>query len=144
MPDDFDEDSLARNMVDVHGPAAAIVARENASGAALAGQPAQAKSWIRVLGIIQRRQANSTALARLLPLIAAKSEKRTDTMYISFATSRAAGFKKWSDSHPLASNDDDYPAGATPVALAAPGADAAEAAEQPHLPWLVPGVGISL
>jgi hypothetical protein len=41
-------------------------------------------------------------------------------MYICFATSRAAGFKKWSDAHPRESNDDDYPAGAPPVALAAP------------------------
>jgi hypothetical protein len=61
-------------------------------------------------------------------------------MYISFAASRAAGFKKWSDAHPRASNDDDYPAGAAPVALALPGFDE----EQPHCPWLVPGVGISL
>jgi hypothetical protein len=65
MPDDPDEESLARDMIDVHGAAAAIVARGNASGAALAGQPTQAKSWIRMLGIIQRHQANSTALARL-------------------------------------------------------------------------------
>lgn len=65
-------------------------------------------------------------------------------MYISFATSRAAGFQKWSAAHPTASNDDDYPAGATPVALSAPGLDETEGAEQQHLPWLVPGVGVSL
>jgi len=61
-------------------------------------------------------------------------------MYISFAISCAAGFKKWSVAHPPASNDDDYPAGATPVALALP----SFGEEQPHRPWLVPGVGVSL
>jgi hypothetical protein len=65
-------------------------------------------------------------------------------MYISFATSHAAGFKKWSDAHPPASNDDDYPAGATPVALAAPSIDGVETRNQPHCPWVVPGVGMSL
>ena len=54
-------------------------------------------------------------------------------MYISFATSHSAGFKKWSDAYPQPSNDDDYPAGATPVALAAPKVGEAEAAEQQHL-----------
>jgi hypothetical protein len=54
MPDDPDEALLARNMTDVHGRDAATVARGNASAAAIAGQPAQAKYWIRVLGIIQR------------------------------------------------------------------------------------------
>ena len=65
-------------------------------------------------------------------------------MYISFATSRVAGFKKWSDAHPSASNDDDYPAGATPVALAAPSVEGMEIKNQPHCPWWVPGVGVSL
>jgi hypothetical protein len=65
-------------------------------------------------------------------------------MYISFSTSRAAGFKKWSDAHPSASNDDDYPAGATPVALAAPSVDGADATEHPYRAWLVPGVGVSI
>jgi hypothetical protein len=65
-------------------------------------------------------------------------------MYISFATSRVAGFKKWSDAHPSASNDDDYPAGATPIALAAPRVEEVELKNQPHCPWLVPGVGVSL
>ena len=51
------EELLARNMVDVHGAEAATVARANARSAALAGQPAQAKSWIRVLGIIQHHQS---------------------------------------------------------------------------------------
>lgn len=61
MTDGSDEELLAYDMIDVHGAEAPTVARDNARGAALAGQPAQAKSWIRVLGIIQRRQAgNST------------------------------------------------------------------------------------
>jgi hypothetical protein len=37
------------------------VARENARAAALAGQAAQAKSWIRVLGTIQRQQQAAKA-----------------------------------------------------------------------------------
>jgi hypothetical protein len=37
------------------------VARENPRAAALAGQPTQAKYWIRVLGIIQRQQAGEAA-----------------------------------------------------------------------------------
>ena len=65
MITDPDEASLARDMIDVHGSEAATVARENARGAALAGQPAQAKSWIRVLGNIQRQQTGTTASARL-------------------------------------------------------------------------------
>ena len=56
MADDSDEQRLARNIIEVHGMEAAIIARGNARGAALAGQPLQAKSWIRVLGIIQRQQ----------------------------------------------------------------------------------------
>jgi len=57
MADDSDEQRLARNIIEVHGMEAAIIARGNARGAALAGQPLQAKSWIRVLGIIQQQQA---------------------------------------------------------------------------------------
>jgi hypothetical protein len=45
-------------MIDVHGRDAAAVARANArAAAALAGQAEKAKSWIRVLGAIQRQQA---------------------------------------------------------------------------------------
>ena len=47
-------------------------------------------------------------------------------MHISFATSRSGGFKKWSDEHPPASNDDDYPSGVTPVAIAVPRLDEPE------------------
>jgi hypothetical protein len=57
MADGSDEQLLARNIIEVHGAQAATIARGNARGAALAGQRAQAKSWIRVLGIIQRQQA---------------------------------------------------------------------------------------
>jgi hypothetical protein len=56
--DGADEHSLACDMIEVHGAQAAIVARDNARTAALAGQRTQAKSWIRVLGIIQRRRTD--------------------------------------------------------------------------------------
>jgi hypothetical protein len=52
--DGADEQILARDMIDVHGAEAAIVARGNARTAALAGQKPRARSWIRVLEIIQR------------------------------------------------------------------------------------------
>lgn len=58
MSDDLDEGLLARDMIDVHGTQAAAIARGNARGAALAGQGMQARSWIRVLGIIQRRRTD--------------------------------------------------------------------------------------
>ena len=54
MTDESDDHKLASDMIDVHGRKAAAVARENARAAALAGQAAQAKSWIRVLGTIQQ------------------------------------------------------------------------------------------
>lgn len=57
MTDEIDDDTLARDMFEVHGSGAAAVARENARSAAIAGQGVQARSWIRVLGLIQRRQA---------------------------------------------------------------------------------------
>ena len=65
-------------------------------------------------------------------------------MFISFAVSRSDGFKSWSDAHPSASNDDDYPTGATAVALAVPSFDDVEAGEQPGCPWVVPAVSVSL
>lgn len=55
MVDSSRDQILARDMIEVHGTKAAKVARDNARTAALAGQPAQAKSLIRVLGVIQRR-----------------------------------------------------------------------------------------
>jgi hypothetical protein len=63
--DDSDAETLAHNMIDVHGSEAATVARGNARQAALAGQPVQAKTWLRILGIIQRHQAGTTASARV-------------------------------------------------------------------------------
>jgi len=57
--DDANEQSLARDMIEVHGMEAATAARANARTAALAGQGSQAKSWIRVLAVIQRRQAHA-------------------------------------------------------------------------------------
>jgi hypothetical protein len=54
MTDGSDDHKLASDMIDVHGREAATVARGNARAAALAGQAVQAKSWIRVLGIIQQ------------------------------------------------------------------------------------------
>jgi hypothetical protein len=53
--DGDDEQLLARDMIEVHGVEAAIVARDNARTAALTGQRPQARHWIRVLGVIQRR-----------------------------------------------------------------------------------------
>ena len=64
MSDGPDNDKLAGDMIDVHGREAATVARENARAAALAGQPTQAKYWIRVLGIIQRQQAGKVSALR--------------------------------------------------------------------------------
>jgi hypothetical protein len=66
MNDDSDDDKLASDMIDVHGREAATVARENARAAALAGQPMQAKYWIRVLGIIQKQQAGKASAIRTL------------------------------------------------------------------------------
>jgi hypothetical protein len=58
--DDGDEELLAHNMIEVHGTKAAIVARNNVSAAALAGQRSQARHWIRVLEIIQWSQRDAT------------------------------------------------------------------------------------
>jgi hypothetical protein len=58
-----DEQSLACDMIEVHGMEAVTVARDNARGAALAGQAALAKSWIRVLGVVQRTLAGGASPA---------------------------------------------------------------------------------
>ena len=58
------DDKLARDMIDVHGTEAATVARENARAAAVAGQAEKAKSWIKVLGIIQRHQPGEASALR--------------------------------------------------------------------------------
>ena len=61
MPDDPDNDVLAREMIEVHGAEAAGVARGNARTAALAGATVTAKRWIHVLTAIQRQQRLSPA-----------------------------------------------------------------------------------
>jgi hypothetical protein len=61
--DAADQQRLARDLIEVHGNDAPTVARSNASAAALAGQPNVAKSWIRVLSIIQLQQAGQPGRA---------------------------------------------------------------------------------
>ena len=61
MPDEADEDALARDMIEVHGVEASGVARANARTAALAGAVASAKRWIRVLEVVQRRSAEQAS-----------------------------------------------------------------------------------
>jgi hypothetical protein len=65
MTDGSSDETLARDMIDVHGTEAATVARGNARAAALAGQAPQAKSWIRVLGVIQRQQVGKASPIRV-------------------------------------------------------------------------------
>jgi hypothetical protein len=67
MSDGSNDHNLARDMIDVHGKEAATVARANARAAALAGQAEKAKSWIRVLGAIQRQQAGKVPAIRTSP-----------------------------------------------------------------------------
>ena len=57
--DGADQQRLAQDLIAVHGNEAPMVARGNARTAALAGQPTLAKSWIRVLSMIQRQQAGA-------------------------------------------------------------------------------------
>jgi len=61
MPDETDEEALARDMIEVHGGEASGVARANARTAALAGAVAPAKRWIRVLEVVQRRSAQQAS-----------------------------------------------------------------------------------
>ena len=63
---DGDDEQLARDMIDVHGADAAIVARDNVRAAALAGQRPQARHWIRVLEIIQRCRSDAKTPAQSL------------------------------------------------------------------------------
>ena len=67
MSNGSDDDDLARDMITVHGKDAAIVARKNARAAAVAGQAEKAKSWVRVLGAIQRHQAGKASPIPILP-----------------------------------------------------------------------------
>lgn len=66
MEDAAGDGKLARDMIDVHGSEAATVARGNARAAAVAGQAEKAKSWIGVLGIIQRHRAGEASAVRSL------------------------------------------------------------------------------
>jgi hypothetical protein len=61
--DGAEQQRLAHDLIEVHGNEAPAVARGNARAAALAGQPIVAKSWIRVLGIIQLQQAGRVGKA---------------------------------------------------------------------------------
>ena len=58
-------ESLAADMIEVHGAGAAAVARDNARSAARAAQIPEAKAWINVLGIIQRLQSQGPKAASL-------------------------------------------------------------------------------
>jgi hypothetical protein len=62
--DDDGAGKLARDLIEVHGNDAPTIARGNARAAALAAQPMLAKSWIRVLSMIQRQQAVSQRTSR--------------------------------------------------------------------------------
>ena len=65
-------------------------------------------------------------------------------MTVSQGVNLVNGFRKWSAAHVPASNDDgDHPGAGTPVALAQSELDEPIMApsEQPHRPWLVPGMG---
>jgi hypothetical protein len=51
-------------MIEVHGPEAATIARNNARSAALAARLPEAKSWLRLIALIQRQQADKKTLPR--------------------------------------------------------------------------------
>ncbi|HEX4193334.1 MAG TPA: hypothetical protein VHY80_09560 [Stellaceae bacterium] len=50
-------------MIDVHGADAAGVARANARTAASSGRPDEARTWIRVIDLIQRRARDEAGTA---------------------------------------------------------------------------------
>jgi hypothetical protein len=54
-------EQLARDMIDVHGVDAAQVARDNARTAACAGQFIEARKWLRLVELIQRRARHDSA-----------------------------------------------------------------------------------
>jgi hypothetical protein len=64
LPSCADAHTLAHDMIEVHGAEAATVARDNARAAALGRQPQRAKSWIKVLDLIQRQQSAAKTLPR--------------------------------------------------------------------------------
>jgi len=113
MADDPDEQLLARASSMSTAGRLRPSCGGNARGSALAGQLAQAKSWIRVLGIIQRQQAapnyrelGDEATGR--PVRDTEPINREDTpMYISLAESLATGFRRWSDAYQPCGNDNE-------------------------------------
>jgi hypothetical protein len=116
------EQSLARDMIGKTATEAVIVARNNASPQRSPGR---------------RRKQNMDPGARDH---SATSNSRMTDMYISLADSRTNGFRNWSKDHP-ASNDDDNPGGATPIAIVETPADRGALEELRHRPWGIPGVG---
>jgi hypothetical protein len=64
-------------------------------------------------------------------------------MYISLRDSYTKGFKKWSDAHQPEIKNDARAGERYAVVAADPGLDnrVMTSPEQPHRPWLVPGVG---
>ena len=62
-----DSDALARDMIDVHGPSAVGVARENARAAAVAGRAVEARNWLRMVDTVQRRMVRSADEAAARP-----------------------------------------------------------------------------
>ena len=66
-------------------------------------------------------------------------------MYISFKESSAKGFKRWSDAHPSAGNDNDgdLPNGVA-VSMSRPKIDYAVTTSRPRDLWLVPGMARTL
>jgi hypothetical protein len=64
LPGGADAALLARDMIEVHGCEAVTIARNNARAAALAAQPQQAKSWLKVVDLIQRQQAGEQVSPR--------------------------------------------------------------------------------
>jgi hypothetical protein len=65
-------------------------------------------------------------------------------MYISLKDSCAKGFKKWADAHQLEIKYDLRASGSNGLAVASSHQDSLvmTSPEQPHRPWLVPGVGM--
>jgi hypothetical protein len=58
-------------------------------------------------------------------------------MFISLASSRAKGFKKWLDHHRPSNDAEGAPIGLTGI----PSSDNDAPQEPPHRPWIIPGVG---
>jgi hypothetical protein len=54
-------DEPARDMIDVRGTEAAGVGRANARATACSGRPNEARTWIRVVDLIQRRARRDAA-----------------------------------------------------------------------------------